>query len=235
MSDSGFKQDRMHESMSTPPIPIFIVDDHSVVREGIKRLLQLDGAVKVVGEADSGEEALTKLKFSSPIVVVMDIRLPGMNGIATIREIRTRYPTLRVLVLSAFGNEYLAQAIEAGADGYMLKTTKRAELVDAVIRVAQGQFIVDRDLTEDLVSQFSNIYKLSQTQRLTQRQVDILTRASEGASTKEIAAELSISRATFTRDMRGIFDIFGVDDRAQALVEAYRRGLVIVPPIRHRG
>lgn len=212
--------------MPGTPIRIFLVDDHAVVREGIRQLLELDGGVTVVGETGSAEEALTQLRFCSPEVVVMDIRLPGIDGIAATRQIKAQCPNIRVLVLSAFGDEYLAQAIEAGADGYLLKTTKRADLMDAITQLAQGRSLIDRDLTGNLLSEFSNLYKDSQALGLTQRQLTILTRASEGAPTKEIAAELSISRATFTRDLRRIFDVFGVSDRTQAVAEAYRRGLL---------
>lgn len=212
--------------MTKAPIPIFLVDDHAVVREGISRLLELDAGVTVVGEAGSAEEALNQLRFCAPEVVVMDIRLPGIDGIAATRQIKAQYPNIRVLVLSAFGDEYLAQAIEAGADGYLLKTTKRADLMDAITQLAQGRSLIDRDLTGNLLREFSDLYKDSQARDLTQRQLTILTRASEGASTKEIAAELSISRATFTRDLHRIFDVFGVGDRIQAVAEAYRRGLL---------
>lgn len=115
-------------------IPIFLVDDHTVVREGIRRLLELEGDVVIVGEADSAEEALTQLRYCAPKVVLMDIRLPGISGIEATRHIKAQHPDLRVLILSAFGDEHLAQAIEAGADGYVLKTTKRAELMEAVRR-----------------------------------------------------------------------------------------------------
>lgn len=207
-------------------IPIFLVDDHAVVREGIRRLLELDGDVVIVGEADSAEEALNQLRFCAPKVVLMDIRLPGISGIEATRHIKAQHPDLRVLILSAFGDEHLAQAIEAGADGYVLKTTKRAELMEAVRRAAQGHALIDQDLTGNLLNQFAKLFKNSQVQGLKQRQLVILKRVSEGASSKKIAVELSISDATFKRDMRRIFDHFGVNDRAQAVAEAYKRSLL---------
>ena len=207
-------------------IPVFLVDDHAVVREGIQRLLELEGGIVVVGEAGSAEEALTQLRYCAPKVILMDIRLPGLNGIEATRLIKVQHPDLRVLILSAFGDEHLAQAIEAGADGFVLKTTKRAELMEAIKLAAQGQSLIDQDLTGNLLGQFAKLYKKSQIQGLTQRQLIVLKRVSEGVASKKIASELSISDATFKRDMRGIFDHFGVNDRVQAVAEAYKRSLL---------
>ena len=148
------------------------------------------------------------------------------SGIEATRHIKAQYPDLRVLILSAFGDEHLAQAIEAGADGYVLKTTKRADLMEAIKQAAQGHSLIDKDLTGNLLGQFAKLYKDSQIQGLTLRQRMVLKRVSEGASSKKIAGELSISDATFKRDMRGIFDHFGVSDRAQAVAEAYKRSLL---------
>ncbi len=207
-------------------IPVFLVDDHTIVREGIQRLLELDDGREVVGQAGSAEEALDQMEAAEPQVILMDIRLPGVSGIEATRLIKARYPYLRVLVLSAFGHEYLAQAIEAGADGYVLKTAKRDELVAAVKRTAKGQGHIDETLTGGLLGQFAELYKASREQGLSQRQLTVLQRVAQGVPSRDITAELSISDATLKRDVRAVFNYFGVNDRAQAVAEAYKRRIL---------
>ncbi|MCH7705431.1 MAG: response regulator transcription factor [Chloroflexi bacterium] len=207
-------------------IPVFLVDDHTIVREGIQRLLELDDGIEVVGQAGSAEEALDQMEAAEPQVILMDIRLPGVSGIEATRLIKARYPYLRVLVLSAFGHEYLAQAIEAGADGYVLKTAKRDELVAAVKRTAKGQGHIDETLTGGLLGQFAELYKASREQGLSQRQLTVLQRVAQGVPSRDITAELSISDATLKRDVRAVFNYFGVNDRAQAVAEAYKRRIL---------
>ena len=207
-------------------IPVFLVDDHTIVREGIQRLLELDDGIEVVGQAGSAEEALDQMEAAEPQVILMDIRLPGVSGIEATRLIKARYPYLRVLVLSAFDHEYLAQAIEAGADGYVLKTAKRDELVAAVKRTAKGQGHIDETLTGGLLGQFAELYKASREQGLSQRQLTVLQRVAQGVPSRDITAELSISDATLKRDVRAVFNYFGVNDRAQAVAEAYKRRIL---------
>ena len=163
---------------------------------------------------------------TNPQVILMNIRLPGVNGIEATRLMKTRFPLLRVLVLSAFGHEYLAQAIEAGADGYVLKTAKRTELVAAVKQTASGQGHIDEALTGGLLGQFAELYKASREQGLTQRQLTVLKRVAQGISSREICEELAISDATLKRDVRAVFNYFGVNDRAQAVAEAYKRRIL---------
>lgn len=207
-------------------IPVFLVDDHAIVREGIQRLLELDDDIEVVGQAESAEDALDQVEATNPSVILMDIRLPGVSGIEATRMIKARYPKLRVLVLSAFGHEYLAQAIEAGADGYVLKTAKRAELVAAVKQTANGQGHIDETLTGELLGQFAKLYKASREQGLSPRQLIVLQRVAQGVPSRDITAELSISDATLKRDVRAMFNFFGVNDRAQAVAEAYKRRIL---------
>ena len=165
-------------------IPVFLVEDHHIVREGIRRLLELDKDIAVVGEADSAEEALKQVQFSSPRVVFMDIRLPGMNGIDATRQLKELYPDMRVVILSGFGNEYLAQAIDAGADGYLLKTTSQKGLVGAVKQAAEGQTPIDSELATALFGEFAELYKRSQPEGMTRRQLTILKSVAKGVPSK---------------------------------------------------
>ena len=137
------------------------MDDHPVVREGIRRLLELDEGIAVVGEAESAEDALAQLASSPARVVLMDIRLPGISGIEATRQLKSQHPEVRVIILSAFGDEYLTQAMEAGADGYMLKTATRMELVSAVKGAAAGKSPIDGDLTTGLLHRIAELSKLS--------------------------------------------------------------------------
>ena len=124
-------------------IRVLLVDDHPAVREGTRLLLELDQQISVVGEAGSGEEALEKLEMCKADVVLMDIMMPGVDGIEATRRLRAEHPDVKVVIFSAFGNEYLAQAIEAGATGYILKTATQPEMVELVVQAAGGQYPVD--------------------------------------------------------------------------------------------
>ena len=207
-------------------IRVFLVDDHPVAREGTRRLLGVDGEIAVVGEADSAEEMLKQVEFCTPEVVLMDVQLPGISGIEATRQLKEGHPEVRVVILSAFGHEYLSQAIEAGADGYVLKTASQTELSGAVKQVAGGGSPIDRELMGKLLGQFTELAKRSQSQGLKQRQLTILQGIAQGVPSKKLCAQLAISDATFKRDIRSVFDYLGVDDRAQAVAEAYKRKLL---------
>ena len=207
-------------------IQVFLVDDHPVVREGIRRLLELEEGISVVGEVASGEEALKQMDARPADVVLMDIRLMGIDGIETTRRLKATHPDLRVLILSGFGHEYMSQAIEAGADGYLLKTAKQHELVRAVEQIAEGQSPIDSNLTAMLLDQFAEMSKLNRSRALVERQLAILRGMAQGLSSQEIAAQLAISDATFKRQLKAIFNYLGANDRAHAVAEAYRRHLL---------
>ncbi len=202
-----------------------VVDDHPVVREGMRRLLELDERISVVVEAGSAEEALQKVSEYPPDVLLMDIRLPGMDGIEATRLIRSQHPSVKVIVLSSTADEYLAQAIEAGAAGYMLKTATRDELVQAVVQAAGGQSPIDPKLMPSLLHHMGELSRGARHRLLSSRQREILQLVADGVPSKGIAAHLSVSQATLTRELRHIFDQLGVDDRAHAVAEAYRRNL----------
>ena len=206
-------------------IKVLLVDDHPVLRMGIRRLLEQDEQILVIGEADSAEEALEKMN-AQPEVVLMDIKLPGLNGIEATRQIVAGHPGIKVIILSAYGSEYLEQAIEAGARGYILKTAAQFELVHAVHQAAQGQTPIDSNLTTTLLDRFAKLWRMSRDQGLSCRQLQALRMVADGVPSKEIAARLAISDATFKRDIKAIFIHLGVTDRPQAVSEAYNRQLL---------
>ena len=207
-------------------VRVYIVDDYPLVREGIRRLLELDARIRVVGEADSGEIALDKVTTSSPKVVLMDVNLPGINGIETTRLLTSHHPQLRVLMLSSFGDQYLLESLDAGACGFILKSATQQEMVNAVLSAADGDSPIDPKLTKALLNRNTAQSDTKVGQGLSSRQVSILRLISNGLISKKITSRLSISEATLTRDLRHIFDILGVDDRAHAVAAAYRNKIL---------
>ena len=207
-------------------VPVFLVDDHPLAREGIRRLIELDDRIQVVGEAGTGEEALARVVTTSAKVVLMDVMLPGINGIETTRQLITQNPQLRVIIISAFGDRHLSQGIEAGACGYILKTANQQELVSAVIRAAGGDSPIDPKLTHMLLDRQGIQMVMPVGRGISSRQREILRQIAEGVPSQEIADRMAVSDSTLTRELRQIFDYLGVDDRAHAVAEALRRNLL---------
>ena len=208
------------------PIRVFLVDDHPLIREGMRRLFASESCIVVTGEADSGEEALEKIDETSVDVVLMDIRLQGIDGIETTRRLRAQCPDLKVIVVSSFGREYLAQAIEAGAAGYVLKTATQLDIVQAVIQAQSGQYPLDPSLVTGLVGQLAEILKTPRGLGLSSRQIEILRLISDGVPSKVITTTLAISAATLSRQLRSVFNVLGVDNRSHAVAEAQRRNFI---------
>ena len=192
----------------------------------MRRLLELDERISVVGEAGSAEQALDQMDRRPAEVLLMDIQLPGMDGIEATRQLRTRHPGLKVLVLSSFGEQYLAKAIDAGATGYLLKTATQPELAQAVVLAASGHSLIDPALVPKLLEQVAELSKMVRGEALTTRQKELLRLIGDGVHSTEIAETLSMSHATLTRELRRIFNALGVDDRAHAVAEAYRRNIL---------
>ena len=216
----------IHEAGMVKSVRVMVVDDHPLVREGIRRLLELEQRIEIAAEAGSAEESFHGLDLQAVDVVLMDIRLPGMDGIEATRQFKAIHPLVKIVVLSSFGIEYLSQAIEAGADGYILKTATQSELVEAVFQAAQGEAPIDHNLTSGLLNRFASLSKVARSHGITGRQMEVLRLLSVGTPSKEIAFQLSISLATLKRDIRGIFNHLGVNDRAAAIAEAYNRKLL---------
>lgn len=208
------------------PIRVYLIDDHPILRQGLRRLLDQEEDVRVVGEAGSGEDALGDVLQTTPQVVLIDIKLPGIDGVETTRRLLTQDPQVRVVILSSFGDEYLIQAIQAGACGYILKSSPYLELAKAVRQAALGQAPIDAVLSGALVSRFADMARGNQLGGLSHRQREILLMVSNGLPSREIVAQLYISQATLKREFRKIFNALGVNDRAQAVAEAYRRNLI---------
>ncbi len=210
------------------PIRVVLVDDHQVVREGLRRMLELDKEIQVVGEAASGEEALVQAQQLSPDIILMDIKMPGIGGIEAIRQLKEKQPALNIIVLTIYGDQYLAEAIEAGAMGYLLKDISREEVIQAIKAAYQGQSPLTSSLTRPLLRQFAALTKdkVSQKSNLSERQLEILRLIADGVTNKEIASKLFLSEATVKRETSTIFAKLDVSDRAQAVSEGYKRNLI---------
>ncbi len=207
-------------------IKVLIVDDHQVVREGLRRMLSVEKDIRVVGEAGSGEEAIIKAAALAPDVITVDLKMPGMDGISATREIRQRVPGCDVLMLTLYAEDFVREAIEAGASGYLLKDSDCDQIINAIRQVHQGLCPIAPSLTRELVTEFARLSRNSYVAILTRRQKEILKLVAEGISGKEISNMLYISTSTVKREIRAILARLGVSDRAQAVSEAIKRNLI---------
>jgi NarL family two-component system response regulator LiaR len=210
---------------------IVIADDHAVVRQSLRLMLELDEEVDVVGEAADGAEAVAMAQELHPDLVLMDIRMEGMDGVQATRRLRELEPDLPVLVLTGFGeDQILLDAVEAGAQGFLLKDATSAEVKDAIRRVVNGESLVTPSLLRKLLEEFSQRGKQTPPAHadLTPREMEVLLAVAEGKSNEEIARALVISEKTVKTHLGKIFSKLEVDGRAQAMLYAIREGLVDV-------
>jgi len=206
-------------------IRILLVDDHQVVREGLRHMLELETDMEVVGEAADAKEALTQVELLSPQVILMDIKMPGMGGIELTRQLKEKQPSCNVIMLTLY-DEYLTQAIEAGAVGYLLKDIRREELIRAIRAVHQGRSLLDLSLSRERLAELAAPAESKQRGYLSERELAILHLIADGVATKEIANQLFLSQASVKRSVGLIFEKLGVRNRSEAVSEAYKRSLI---------
>jgi DNA-binding NarL/FixJ family response regulator len=205
------------------PIRLLIVDDHPVVRDGLRGAFTGDPDFEVVGEARNGVEALAKVERLGADVVLMDLRMPEMGGVEAIDRLRRSDPAVRVLVLTTFDTDKdVLPAIEAGATGYLLKDAPREELVRAVHAAHRGESVLSPAVASRLMGQVRRPAQES----LSKRELDVLRLIADGASNREAAAKLFVSEATIKTHLLHIYDKLGVRDRAGAVGEAYKRRML---------
>jgi len=206
-------------------IRILLVDDHQVVREGLRHMLELEADMEIVGQSADGFEALSQVEMLSPNIVLMDIKMPGVDGIELTRQLKEKLPSSNVIMLTLY-DEYLAQAIEAGAAGYLLKDIKREELIKAIRAVHQGRSPLNLSLSRDQLTELVAPAESQQRAYLSERELAILRMIADGITTKEIANQLFLSQASIKRSVRLIFEKLGVRNRSEAVSEAYKRRLI---------
>ena len=208
-------------------IRILVVDDHTVLRDGIRSILELESDMRVVGEAVSGDEVVKKVEDCRPDCILMDINLPGKNGIEATSLVKNQYPNCRVLVLTMYEHdEYLMDALRAGADGYLLKDSSSEQVVAAIRMVLQGDSVIHPRMTKKLITYHQQTKSESNENELTEREKEILFELVKGLSNKEIAEALYISDKTVKIHINKIFKKLNVKSRSQAVIYAVRNQLV---------
>jgi NarL family two-component system response regulator LiaR len=216
--------------VASEPIRVVIVDDHPAVRAGLTTMLLSEEDMMVVGVAATGEEALRICVDVHPQVVLMDLKLPGMDGSTAIAELRRRDPTIQILVLTTFPDEHLVQeALQAGATGYLLKEADARALVEAIRSTATGQLILAPAATQALIRSVTAAPSRQQARmpvQLSEREHEVLVRVVAGEETQEIAQELVIAPSTVKYHLKQLYSKLGVSNRAELVREALRRRLV---------
>jgi DNA-binding NarL/FixJ family response regulator len=212
-------------------IRLVIADDHPVVRDGLSGMFTADPGFEVLGEAADGGEAVRLAQALHPDVILMDLRMPGMDGVTAIAELASRGSAARVLVLTTYDTDSLVvQAIEAGATGYLLKDAPRAELLRAVRAAADGQAVLSPSVASALMSRVRE----PADEPLSRRELEVLSLVAAGTTNREAAARLFISEATVKTHLLHIYAKLGVGDRAAAVAEAFNRGLLAAAPPKRR-
>ena len=207
---------------------IIIADDHSMVREGLKQLLELDGDIRVIGEAGDGEDCLKILQKKMPQILLLDIDMPNMNGLEVLKRIKKDKMDLKVIILTVHNEiEYLLKAVEIGIDGYILKDSDSAELREAIFTVLSGESFIQPSMLpmlESKIIQRNN--DQAKIDLLTRRELEVLKLLSIGLYNKEIGEKLEISERTVKNHISSIFRKINVTDRTQAAVFSIKNNLV---------
>ena len=209
-------------------IRVLLAEDHVITRQGIRRVLEDEAGIVVVGEAGDGEEAVRLAAETQPDVIVMDIAMPGINGIEATKRIKANRPTTAVLILSAYDDdEYVFGLLEAGAAGYLLKTVGGDELVRSVRSVFNGEPVLDPVVARKVIARVTSHGRMKEPSRddsLTEREMEVLKLAAGGLGNKDISAKLNLSRRTVEGTLRAVFNKLGVGSRVEAILYGLRRG-----------
>lgn len=207
----------------TDTIRLMIVDDHPVVRTGIRGMLAEQAQFDIVGEASNGEEALAMAKRLIPQVILMDLRMPELDGIGALKRLHDELPAIRVLILTTYDSDYdLRAALDAGASGYLLKDTPREELYRAIRLAAAGKSVIDPNLAERILPFTAN----QSGELLSKREINVLRLVAHGQTNKQIGNTLHISEATVKTHLRHIFRKLNAPDRAAAVASAIKRRII---------
>lgn len=212
--------------MTATPVRVLLVDDHHVVRKGLCALLRTETDIEVVGEAASGAEAVTEAERLRPDVVLMDLVMPGMDGVEATIQILARHPSAHVLVLTSFGTDArLFPAVKAGALGYLLKDTSPDDLVRAIRQAAQGQSSLNPTIARRLLRELAGAPETAPVEPLTAREIEVLRHLAHGCSNEEIATRLDVSEPTVRTHVSNVLAKLKVRNRTQAALYALRTGI----------
>ena len=221
---------------SSDDIRVMICDDHALFRRGLIMVLEAEDDIEVVAEAEDGEDAVEKAVEFVPDVVLMDVRMPGVDGIEATRRISEKVPTAKILMLTVSDEEEdLYEAIKAGATGYLLKEVSIEEVAPAARAVVAGQSLISPSMASKLLGEFSNLAKRAEertsvpTPRLTERELEVLRLVAQGKSNREIAGDLYISENTVKNHVRNILEKLHLHTRMEAVMYAVREKLLEIP------
>ena len=212
-------------------VKILIVDDHAVVRDGLRVMLSRREDFLVVGEAENGLEAVAKVRELDPDVILMDLRMPELNGVEAMRQIRAENPEAKFLVLTTYDtDEYIFDAIEAGAKGYLLKDASREDLFQAISAVHRGESLVQPGVASRVLDRLAQLTRqagqAAEPQLLSDRELEVLQLMASGAANKQIASDLTISESTVKTHVTNIFQKLDVNHRTEAVTKAMSRGII---------
>ena len=206
--------------MSTKPIRVLAVDDHSLLRDGIAKLLSAQPDMELVAEASNGREAIEQFRIHKPDVILMDLQMPEVNGVDAIVAICGEFPRARIIVLTTYtGDVQVLRALRAGARGYLLKNLLRKELLDTIRLVHAGQKRIPPDVAAELAEHATD-------ESLSEREIEVLRLISGGNANKEIAAQLSITEETVKGHVKNILSKLGANDRTHAVTLGLKRGII---------
>lgn len=223
----------MNQSHAAQPTPItlLLVDDQRLMRDGLRTLLELEDDLRVVGEASNGEEALIRYEETMPAVVLMDIRMPGMDGVEATRRLRARHPDARIIILTTFDDdEYVFDGLRAGAVGYLLKAVSGTELAAAIRTVAQGGALIDPAVTPKVVAEFARLAAptrpASLPEPLSERELEIIQLLAQGLNNRAMAQRLFLAEGTVKNYISTILQKLDARDRTHAVTRAHELGLL---------
>lgn len=210
-------------------ISVLLVDDHPVVIEGLRKLLDTAGDIEVTGSANDAASALTQARALRPQVILLDLRMPGATGIQTTRRLREQNFEGAIIVLTSYGDQaYVTQALEAGADGYLLKSTPSEQLITAIRDASHGRRQLSPELLDGVLEEIGDLAreKTAREFALSEEETEILLRTSQGASNRAIATGMDLSEVAVKKRLATIYQKLGASDRASAVAVAIRRGLI---------